>query len=235
MKKLICILFLCNFNLLAQDTIKVGDVEVNINDLKTTKDIVEKFCAGCHGASGYGDRAYGPDVHFATPSIAGLDKRYFARQLHNFKSQVRKTEHSHEMNELMSSEFFTKKIIEDLAKYYEDMPALNLQKDAVDKISAKLKPSFQKGKKLFEEKSCAACHGQNGVGLKTGEGPYLLGQNALYVEQRLNYYHDLIDLEGERPIDYHINIMRNIADITKLTSQDMKDLAVYLENAGGVR
>lgn len=129
-----------------------------------------ELCSGCHTPDG---NSVLPDH----PKLSGLDAKYLARQLKDFKTGDR-------TNDIMSgiigmvdeSEFKA------LAEYFSE------QKRS-DGVTEKPELAAQ-GKQIFDEgiigsavPACSGCHNEDGSG--TNKYPRLNGQNPLYVKNQL--------------------------------------------------
>jgi len=125
------------------------------------------LCSSCHGRQ--------RDSIFAdNPVIAGLNKVYLKKQLNDFKSNLRQ---SKEMNDITQS--MTSRVIEAIAEYYSAQkykPFWQPRQKAKGKLMA-LGESIFIGKRLdYGIPGCITCHGNDGMGDKTGKYPRLVGQ-----------------------------------------------------------
>lgn len=68
---------------------------------------------------------------------------------------------------------------------------------------------------------CIACHGKDAMGKKATRAPRLAGQNAWYIEDQLKLFKSKKRKGGRATMMYSV--------ARKLSEQDMKDLAEYLE------
>ena len=83
-----------------------------------------------------------------------------------------------------------------------------------------LEPNLAHGAELYE--TCAACHGQNGLGTEDGEIPAIAGQHgSVLLKQLTDFRHE--QRWNER--------MQNFTDLHHLTSaHDLTDVAAYVAN-----
>ena len=115
-------------------------------------------CAGCHGENGVSSMP-------GTPSLAGLDPKFFANAIAAYRSGDRR-------DDVMKSfaAGLTETVVADLALYYA------LQKPARAKTPAG--GDVAAGKTAAA--ACAGCHGETGVSAIAGT-PSLAGQDAQYL------------------------------------------------------
>ena len=150
-------------------------------------------CAGCHGEGGVTSMA-------GTPSLAGLDPKYFAAAMAAYKSGRRKND---VMKPLSAS--LGEADLKGLALYYA------LQKPSRASTPA---PGDQAAGKAAAA-ACGGCHGETGVSATAGT-PSIAGQDAQYHVAALHAYKD-----GSRADD----TMKGVAG--GLTDAQMKAVAAY--------
>lgn len=75
-----------------------------------------------------------------------------------------------------------------------------------------------KGEVLY--KKCMACHGKDGMGLKSQKAPMLAGQFDWYIETQVTAIRD-----GARANN---NTKKMLPFVKNLTTQDIKDLSAYI-------
>ncbi len=131
------------------------------------------LCGGCHNPDGN-------SIIPENPRLAGLDAKYIARQLADFKEGKRE-------NPIMSSiiPMVEEKEFKPLALYFSKQKRLTSESDKADLLS--------KGKQIFEEgvvgtgaPACGGCHGEDGSG--SDKFPRLNGQNPAYVINQLTNF-----------------------------------------------
>jgi cytochrome c553 len=168
-------------------------------------------CMQCHGAQGQGQPAAG------FPRLAGQAKAYLVTQLTAFKTGGRS-------NPIMSpmAAALNPTQISDVADYYASLPAWKPQ--AAPKPTA----AWLLGERLAHNgnwdkgmPACFACHGVNGAGIAP-HFPAIAGQGALYTTNQLKAWQG-----GSRHNDPQ-GLMKAVA--SKLSSEDVKAVSVYLEN-----
>lgn len=175
-------------------------------------------CAACHGADGFA-----PVPTF--PNLAGQPAAYTYWQLVAFKQAARPESPMTPMVAALTDEDFR-----DLAAYYATLP--------VDVVPATPLPPadpvvLARGGMLFASGDpergvppCQGCHGADAGGLTEAQGamaswPHLRGQQAMYLSQKLQKYHDGQDIDSTQD-----RIMQGVAHA--LQPQDIEALSTYL-------
>ncbi|MDD5058057.1 MAG: c-type cytochrome [Sideroxydans sp.] len=129
-----------------------------------------QLCGGCHNPDGN-------SVIPENPKLAGLDAKYIARQLGDFKAGKRS-------NEIMSGiiTMVDEKEFKALATYFSGQKRSDGTSDKPDLVA--------QGKQIFDEgvigtavPACAGCHNEDGSG--SDKFPRLNGQNPAYVVNQL--------------------------------------------------
>jgi cytochrome c553 len=150
-------------------------------------------CAGCHGETGI-------TAMPGTPSLVGLDPKYFVNAMTAYKSGQRKNDM---MQPLAAS--LSETDLKNLALYYALQKAGRAATPAAgDQAAGKAAAS-----------ACAGCHGDAGVSATAGT-PSLAGQDAQYHVAALHAYKD-----GARKEE----TMKGIA--SGLSEPQMKAIAAY--------
>ncbi|MDP1633729.1 MAG: c-type cytochrome, partial [Gallionellaceae bacterium] len=149
-----------------------------------------ELCAGCHNPDG---NSVIPDH----PKLAGLDAKYFARQLKDFKSGDRSSPIMSSIIPMVDESEFKA-----LAQYFSE------QKRS-DGVTEKPELAAQ-GKQIYDEgiigsavPACSGCHNEDGSG--TDKYARLNGQNPAYVANQLMNFKS-----GERKNDAK-SVMRAVA------------------------
>ena len=163
-------------------------------------DGAKKFytCVGCHGIDDY-KNAY-PD--YGVPKLRHQHAAYIISALQEYKSGERPHPTMHAQASSLSDQD-----IEDIAAY--------LQGPETVKPSAK-----NEGTVPPQVAPCAACHGENGLGVDSPlspKPPVLAGQHVSYLEQALTTYRN-----GRRKNV----VMDGMAQLLK-TDEDVKIVAAY--------
>ena len=78
------------------------------------------------------------------------------------------------------------------------------------------------GKKLYQDKACAACHGDEGVKPKVAGYPHLAGQPASYLETQMR------DIRSGRRNNGMTQLMKPI--MLPISDEEIRELARYLES-----
>lgn len=164
-----------------------------------------QLCGGCHNPDGN-------SVIPENPRLAGLDKKYLARQLEDFKAGKRE-------NPIMSSiiPMVDEKEFVPLALYFSKQKRLTSESDKAELLA--------KGKQIFEEgvvgtgaPACGGCHGEDGSG--SDKFPRLNGQNPAYVVNQLMNFKS-----GARTNDPKA-VMQTVAK--RLNEQEINAIAEYV-------
>lgn len=165
-------------------------------------------CMACHGAAGEGQEASG------FPRLAGLGKEYFVKQLHDFKSGVRKNAVMQPiagaLNEAESV---------NVAEYYASVqPAVSAPLKVDAQTLALGQAVATQGNWAKGVPACFQCHGANGSGIAPFFPP-LAAQHASYIVNQINNWKT-----GQRGDD-PVGLMKSVA--TKLSDAEAKAVAAY--------
>ncbi len=172
--------------------------------LISVKKIVKGVCVACHSVDGN-------SVITANPKIANQHSAYLAKQLINFKVNIRKNAIMAGMVSNLSSED-----ISNLSIYFSEQ-SLVLSKAKENGKGSLGEKIFRSGIKNKGVPACASCHGPAGHGIPDLY-PRLNAQHAEYTTAQLN----LFRLE-ERPG----LMMQTIAQ--KLTEKEMIAVSDYIQ------
>ncbi len=155
---------------------------------------INETCAACHGEYGEGK----PDGEY--PRLAGLPKKYIAKQLRDFKSRARlnipmfpyATERELPEEDLLTIAAYlesiklpTKLQPIDETKKFDALARLESTRLVVN--IAKLDGNIPAGERFYK-KECAACHGKNGEGKATQLIPPLTGQHSEYLRRQIEKF-----------------------------------------------
>jgi cytochrome c553 len=163
------------------------------------------LCGGCHNPDGN-------SIIPENPRLAGLDAKYIARQLADFKSGKRS-------NPTMSSiiPMVDESEFKSLGKFFSQQKRLTSE-SANAELVAKGKQIFEEGVLATAAPACMGCHGEDGSGSDTF--PRLNGQNPAYVVNQLTNFKN-----GGRSNDAK-GLMQAVAK--RLSEQDMAAVAEYM-------
>lgn len=150
-------------------------------------------CSGCHGETGVSKTA-------GTPSLAGLDPKYFLAAMTAYKSGQRK----HDVMKSMSAALSESDLKNVAFHFALQKPARAQTKAAGDQAAGKAATA-----------ACTGCHGEQGVS-GSPANPSLAGQDAQYLAAALRGYK-----EGSRKDE----TMKGIA--AALDESAMKNIAAY--------
>lgn len=159
-------------------------------------------CLGCHGIEGY--RNMYPS--YRVPKLGGQKAAYLVVALTGYRNGTR--EHPTMVAQAQS---LSDQDIEDVAAYLATLGAATVEAGGGEA------PAFDKAA------TCAACHGQNGIGASP-VWPTLAGQHEDYIVHALNQYRD-----GTRKDP----VMAPMA--APLTDADVKQLAAYFSGLKGLQ
>ncbi|HEY0661343.1 MAG TPA: c-type cytochrome [Lysobacter sp.] len=181
-------------------------------------------CAACHGLDGNPtDPQY--------PRLAGMSERYVARQIELFKTNERTSGMSAVMKPFADA--LTAQDARDLGAYFATQKAgAGVADDTLIASGPNAgKKFFEVGQQLFlgGDKArgipaCMACHGPTGAGNPGPAYPHLAGQQAAYVQRRLEEYRAGTTTYKDPQL---FNVM---AGVTKnLTDEEIGSLASYVQ------
>jgi cytochrome c553 len=176
---------------------------------------VFRTCVPCHGARGAGN----PSLH--APAIAGLPEWYVARELGNFKADIRGAHpddmEGHRMRP-MARTLYHPHDLEDVAKYVSAMAPVPSP------------PTFAVGDTANGDTRfttlCATCHGPDGKGNPATGGPRLVGQWDWYLYAQLQKFHS--GMRGTHPQDTYGQQMRAMS-LTLEDSTAMYNVVAYIK------
>ena len=182
-------------------------------------------CAACHGLDG------NPPEGLPYPRIAGQSERYIAQQLALFKSGERNTGLAAAM--IPFAQPLSPQDMRDLGAYFATRSAAAgiaddtaVQGGAYDGMKF-----YEIGQQLYRAgdaargiPACMACHGPAGQGNPGPAYPAVAGQEAAYVDRRLQEYRSGETSLGDRHL---FDIMAEVA--APLTDQEIQALASYLQ------
>lgn len=170
-------------------------------------------CVPCHGADGAGA------VHLAAPNIAGLPQWYVRAQLEKFQAAHRGYDAFDTVGIRMKSMSRALDLpgdVESVAEYVASLPRV-AQELTLDGGSP------EAGRNAYQ--TCIACHGAQGEGNQTVNGPPLVGQADWYMLSQLHKFRK--GWRGTDPADISGATMRPNALI--LDDQAMLDVIAYIQ------
>ncbi len=182
-------------------------------------------CAACHGMDG------NPPDGLPYPRIAGQSERYIAEQLALFKSHERNTGMAAAMIPFATP--LSPQDMRDLGAFFATRTAgAGLADDSLVQGGAYDGLKFYEiGEQLYRTgdadrgiPACMACHGPAGAGNPGPPYPAVAGQEAAYVDRRLQEYREGVTGQQDRRM---FEIMATIAE--PLTDQEIQALASYLQ------
>jgi cytochrome c553 len=153
-------------------------------------------CAPCHQADGSGNSVVG------APNIAGMKAWYVEEELEKFRAGARGMQFS-DVEGMRMRPMAIGLVNEDdiklVAQYVETMPPV--------RHASSMPGDAQAGAALFA--TCAACHGENGMGNKDLKAPQLAGVDDWYLATELRKYRG--GVRGTSPLDREGRLMRPMA------------------------
>jgi len=176
---------------------------LNAAENKAALEIVEDRCKHCHGLNG-------ESSNVMYPRLAGQNKNYMIKQLHNFRSGKREGT----MNDMAAD--LTDTEIDSLAAYFSTQPS-QTHRVFDSELAAVGWYIYHRGNQYSEIPACASCHGENGEG--TADLPRLAGQHKRYISSQLNDFH-----ERKRTNDNAI--MYSVT--SKMTELEIEAVAIYV-------
>jgi cytochrome c553 len=172
-------------------------------------ELIAQDCTACHGEKGLSTQSW-------IPSLAGLDRLVFYKQLEDFRSGTRL---SGPMSAIAQS--LTDQRYADLAAYFASLPGLPKNRgeraprpDSSYRNRNPVERLIYAGDPKRGIAACASCHGPGGYRIGA---PALTKQNELYIDQQLHAF-----AQGTRGNDMNLP-MRTIAAM--LTESEMHALA----------
>ena len=161
MKQRLITVLLCTavaFNALAADPV-AGEAKAAI-------------CASCHGPAGN-------SVNPEWPKLAGQHAKYTAKQIHDFKAGVTRSDAL--MAPLIAG--LSDRDIEDIAAYYAAQTSTG--GFASEELHALGERIYRGGNMESGVPACIACHGPRGTGNDLAGFPRLAGQHATYTAKQI--------------------------------------------------
>ncbi len=172
-------------------------------------------CTACHGPNG---NSTNPEW----PKLAGQNAVYIAEQLHLFKTGVR---NNPIMKPLVAG--LSDKDISDIAVYFEAQTPAGLEADpSYWKAGEAL---YMRGDRARDVPACAACHGPDGRGNLDAGFPALRAQQSVYVVKQLNDYASGARYQGANPAQASRNGVMMLTLAKRLTPEEIRDLASYVQ------
>ena len=173
--------------------IMVGDIRIDAGDFAPGQEPEARIakCLGCHGKHLAGDIDFGPDVHFGTPALWGMQAAYLAESLQAYNAGLR----SHKEMTVIAS-MLDEETIEFMARTFAAFPLPPMR--SADELSALTESDerFRRGQAIARDgvqengvPSCRSCHGEQGEGVPL-LGPRLAGQNSIYTRQQFESFAD---------------------------------------------
>ena len=171
-----------------------------------------KGCQACHGLLAEGV------VPKNGPQLAGLSEPYLIRQLTHFRDRVRGGSfddlYGRQMTQAANS--LSDDDITMLAELISAIPPRFVSQSMLGGDAGS-------GKRIYQEKDCARCHGVNGEG--EDPAPRVAGQQDAYLALQLRRYQQ--GVRGNHPADKHGRQMAGLANLLE-SEQAIIDVSVYM-------
>lgn len=171
--------------------VMVGDIRIDPQEFSPDQEPETRIasCLQCHGKHAGGDIDFGPDVHFGTPALRGMQHVYLKQSLIDYKTGSR----THKEMSVISS-MLDEETIDFMARIFAAYPAPRLKTAGEIASLAETDPRFRKGQAIAQQgvpekgvPACMNCHGSSGEG-NVALGPRLAGQISLYIQQQFKAY-----------------------------------------------
>jgi cytochrome c553 len=173
-------------------------------------------CVICHGASGEGNPA------LDAPRIGGLDAKYLARQLQNFRTSVRggsdADKHGTTMRAIAIT-FDDDEVVADLATYFSQLQPPYAEETTVS-------GNVERGAEIYAV--CTACHGMDARGSEELHTPSLVGQYDWYLVRQLESFKS--GLRGRHPLDVSGQQMTPIVLAGLPQPDDIANVVAYIRS-----
>ncbi len=175
-----------------------------------------EYCTTCHGTQGQGN------VMINAPRLAGMERWYLERQMELFQQGLRGTH----PQDLQGQEMQPAAAILDDAEIAAALDRVESWPDEEPAPITLEDGDPQAGEQVYQ--SCAACHGAQGQGNETMNGPALAGQNDWYLVTQLENFRD--GYRGYDSEDTTGNQMRVMAE--NLSDEDITNVVAYINTLG---
>lgn len=176
-----------------------------------------KTCAGCHGATGQGNR----DLN--APSLVNLDGWYMERQIFNFREGIRGRHEKDLWGQQMSAQAAMLKdataveaVIAQVGSFENIVPEKTFDADT------------SRGKSHYNM-TCGACHGSAGIGNSLLNAPSLRGIDDWYLVRQYQNFQD--EIRGTDEKDIYGQQMQRMGHVLK-TEDDIRNVAAWLLSLG---
>ena len=204
--------------------VMVGDIRIDPQDFSPHQDRKTRIasCLLCHGEHAGGDIDFGPDVHFGTPALRGMQHNYLKQSLIDYKTGRRMHKEMGVISSMLDEE-----TIDFMARTFAAYPAPRLKTtDELVSLSEK-DPRFRKGQTIAQQgvpkkgvPACTTCHGALGEG-DAALGPRLAGQNSIYIQQQFTAYANKIRRTAQAAMMQPV--------VTGLSGDEIEAVAYYYQ------
>jgi len=169
-------------------------------------------CAACHGLQGEGNEQLG------SPKITGQSAWYMQRQLSNFKEGIRGAAEGDVFGPQMAAMMVT--LADDSAMRNVVAHVQSLPDNPAPQT---IEGDIDRGSWLYA--SCKACHGEDGMGIWSQNGPRLAGMSDWYMVKQLQNFKS--GLRGYHSQDFGGNQME-LLSLMLVDDQAILDVVAYI-------
>jgi len=170
-------------------------------------------CASCHGQNGQGNKTLN------APALTGLSDWYIVGQLRNFKNGLRGANPEDQYGAQMTAFALTldEQGMRDVAAYIDELPERRVENEA--------HADAQRGRRLY--RTCAFCHGRDGMGRWQHNAPRLAGMDDWYLVRQLNNFQ--AGIRGGHPRDQYGSQM---VDMSQFLADDrsIREVVSYINS-----
>jgi cytochrome c oxidase subunit 2 len=170
------------------------------------------LCAACHGPEGNGNQLLG------SPKISGQSAWYMDLQINNFKAGLRGTQEGDIFGPQMAAMMPTladQSAVRNVISHVQNLP------DTPAEVT--IEGDAERGGWLYT--TCAACHGNDGMGIWQQKGPRLAGMSDWYMVKQLQNFKS--GLRGYHPLDFGGDQMTQLS-VMLTDDRDILDVVSYI-------
>lgn len=177
-------------------------------DLDAGADVVERICKECHTEQGIGSQSGD------TPNLSLQDSHYLHQQLWKFRQDIRPNSQMGQTAKQISPEE-----IANVAAYFGNQMPIAVARDVDAQLVSAGQSIARNGIPESDVPACLTCHGAEPTET-LNILPRLLGQNRVYIEERLDQF------AGQSGVDtYGLSPMHRIA--TRMTEEQRAEVAAW--------
>lgn len=170
------------------------------------------LCSACHGAQGEGNEQLG------SPKITGQSTWYMLKQLQNFKEGHRGSAEGDIFGSQMAAMMVAladDSAMRNVIAYVQSLPD--------NPAPQSVEGNIDRGRRYYG--SCKACHGVDGMGIWSQNGPRLTGMSDWYMVTQLQNFKS--GMRGYHPMDFGGNQM-TLLSVMLSDDQAINDVVAYI-------